>query len=111
MGAPMTPPNHPVHAPPIRFTQDDQIHELVRGFAINLRSKFERFLKENVQLPLYQPPLDLADETRRHITGLKIPIISPFSRFPLLLLHNLGQPSHDAQLAKRVERHFRREFR
>jgi hypothetical protein len=77
-------------------TRDNIIEKDVKEFQINLRSKFEPFLKENVQLPLWQPPLHLAGETRRHITGLKIPIISSSSQFPLLLLHNLGQPSHDA---------------
>ena len=76
---------------------------------IDLRSRFEIFLKDSVQRPLWQPPLDLADGTRRHITDLKIPIISSVSQLPLLLLHNLGQPSHDAQPAKRVDEHFRLE--
>ena len=64
---------------------------------------FEIFLRDNIQLPLWQPSLDLADETRRHITGLKLPVISSLSSFPF---HNLGQPSHDALLANRVDTPF-----
>ena len=94
-------PITPRTLPPNRCTT--LIMEGVSKFTINLQSTFERFLKENVQLPLWQPPSHLADDTRRHLTGLKIPIISPSSPIPLLLLHNLGQPSHDAHLAKRVE--------
>ena len=83
--------------------------EDVSKFAIHLRSTFEIFLRDNVQLPLWRPPLDLDDKIRKHLTGLKIPIISSSSPVPLLVLHNLGQPSHDAQLATRVDGLFRPE--
>ena len=106
---PKTPPNHPKHAPPIPFTPTEDVDKKVQIFATGLRTIFEKFLKDDVQLPLWQPPLGLDDRIRRHITDLKIPIISHLSQFPLLLLHNLGKQSHDAQLANRVERLFRPE--
>jgi hypothetical protein len=103
---PMTPPNQGVESIPCTPERNDVIKGRVSKFILELRSTFEIFLKENVQLPLWQPPIDLADladETREHIIGLKIPTISVRSPFPLLLLHNLGQPSHDAQLDSRVD--------
>ena len=102
-GRPTTPPKQPI---PYSPRPDDVIMDGVREFTVNLQSTFEIFLEENTQLPLWKAPLDLAEETRRHINGLKIPTISPSSQSPLLLLHNLGQPSHDAQLADRVDRLF-----
>jgi len=111
MGAPTTPlpPNHPGHASPIPFSRTRDFEERVRQYTINLRSTFEMFLNENVQLPLWQPPLDLADGVRKHITDLKIPTLS-YPEIPSLLLHNLGQPSHDPQLARRVDGLFRPEW-
>jgi len=108
MGAPTAPPNYPEHASLIPYTptRDEVIEERVKRFTINLQSQFGIYLNENVQLPLWQPPLELDDDTRRHLTGLNIPTISSSSPVPLLLLHNLGQQSHDAQLANRIDRLF-----
>ena len=107
---PTTPPNHPQSSPRIPFTPPQKADEGIEGrvsqFAIKLKRTFKEFLRNNVQLPLWQPPLDLADGTRSHITELKIPITSSSSKVPSLLLHNLGQPSHDPQLAERVDRLF-----
>ncbi len=86
----------------------DAIESSINKFTIDLRSTFERFLQSDRQLPLWHPSSGLADEkARRHLIGLQIPFIKPFSEFPLLLLHKLGQSSHDAQLAERVDRLFR----
>jgi hypothetical protein len=103
-----TPPNQPVSLPQIPFTptRGERIAKLVAVFETNLRTTLNTFLRNDVQLPLWQPLLG-SDAIRSHIAGLKIPVISPLSQFPLLLLHNLGRPSHDAQLAERVERLFR----
>jgi len=108
-----TPHPNPKHVQSIPFIpkRDHAIKKVVSEFANKLRRTFDIFLRDNVQLPLWQPPLDLADETRRHITDLKIPIISPSSQSSLLLLHNLGQPSHDAQLARRVDGLFKQGHR
>ena len=84
----------------------EDIPAKIKNFEAYLRSIFDIFLREDTQLPLWQPPLPLADKTREHIADLKIPTIYHLSPFPLLLLHNLGQPSHDAQLAERVDRLF-----
>ena len=101
--APKMPPNHPALLIPFTLTQDKVIHDHVKQFIINLQSQIIIFLKDNVQLPLWQSPLNLDAATRRHLTGLKIPTISSSSQVPLLLLHNLGQPSHNTQLAERVD--------
>jgi len=72
-------------------------------FQAKLQTYFVIFLKNNVQLPLWQPPSGLDAATRSHLTDLKIPTMSSSSPVPLLLLHNLGQRSHDTQLAARVD--------
>ena len=95
----MPPPNHSV--------SDKDIKDAVNRFANTLRTTFGRFLEHNVQLPLWQPSSELDDHTRRHIAGLEIPIIDPSSEYPMLLLHNLGKPSHDPRLADRVQKLFR----
>ena len=110
---PKTPRNkHPrliPYTPLLNQEGNRDITERVTVFATDLESIFERYLKENVQLPLWQPPshLDLSDKIRSHITDLKIPIINSSSQNPLLLLHNLGRRSHDARLAERVDGLFR----
>ena len=75
-----------------------------------LRKVLEIFLKNNVQLPLWQLPSNLAkyltEETRSHITGLKMPITTFSSETPSLLLHNLGERSHDAKLVDRINELF-----
>ncbi len=107
------PLNHsedPTPIPPIPFTLklDEDIQGIVNNFIGDLRTTFDKFFMDNVQLPLWQPPPDLrlSEETWRHINDLKIPTISPLSRIPLLLFHNLGQPFPDAQLANRINRLF-----
>jgi len=85
---------------------DRNIEQDVSEFANELRAMFDTYLRGNVQLPVWQPSPDLADETRKHITALKIPIICPSSEYPLLLLHELGHSSHDAQLVNRINRLF-----
>lgn len=103
--APMTPPNRYNRPNPYSPKSDENIKGDVSKFENDLRATFERYLRDNTQLPHWQPPsdLNLDDSIRNHIDALKIPIISPRSQFPLLLLHNLGRPSHDAQLAERVD--------
>jgi hypothetical protein len=48
---------------PIPFTpekeQDKGIQDGVNDFIIPLKTTFDKFLKDNTQLPLWQPPLDL----------------------------------------------------
>ncbi|KIM25388.1 hypothetical protein M408DRAFT_210132 [Serendipita vermifera MAFF 305830] len=97
----------PASLPQIPFIsiKDEEIKKFVAEFDIDLRFRLNTFLKGDVQLPLWQS-LSGPDEIRSHIAGLKIPKISPSSQFPLLLLHNLGQPSHDQQLVERVNRLF-----
>ena len=105
--APTVPPNHPGFVLPIPFSprQDHEIETAVEKFAIDLKEAFNVFLNDNIQLPLWHPPsnLDIPVNIRTHIAALKIPTLSPSSQFPLLLLHNLGEESHDALLDGRVE--------
>ena len=85
----------------------------IRSSAEKLRSTFEAYLTKNTQLPLWPLPPHLAnldDGTRRHIADLKMPVTSLQSQLPSLLLHNLGQPSHDPQLAERVDGLFKLEW-
>ena len=62
-----------------------------------------------IQLPLWQPPSHLAIPApiRDHITHLKIPINPSSPQRQSLLLHNLGQLSHDPRLVERVDNLFR----
>jgi Crinkler effector protein N-terminal domain len=83
-------------------TRDNKLKKRITEFAINLRSTFKIFLTNNVQPPLWEP-LWGSEEVRSHITGLKIPLMS---QSPSLLLHNLGQLSHDAQLVERIDKLF-----
>jgi hypothetical protein len=94
-------------------TKDEVIQQCVDRFTILLKSTFHIFLKDNTQLPIWQPPSNLLvdDEFRDLLTRLKIPIIHPESQFPFMLLHKLGQKSHDPQLAGRVDRLFDPNFR
>ena len=92
-----------------KFKSEKDIKDAVNRFANTLRTTFDTFLKGNVQLPLWQPSSELDDHIRRHIADLKIPITTPSSESPTLLLHNLGKPSHDPQLADRVKSLFRPE--
>jgi len=104
----MPPPNDFSPQNPVSpKSKSDDIKADVNEFVDYLRMKFGTFLRNNVQLPLWQPSLELDDHTQRHIAGLEIPIIDQSSEHPMLLLHNLGQPSHDPQLADRVQRLFR----
>ena len=97
---------------PLTPVPDNLIERDLLTITTDLREMFKTFLENNVQLPLWQLPSelakDLAEETRSHITGLKIPTISSSSEseVPSLLLHNLGKPSHDAKLVDRISKLF-----
>src|SRR5258707_4356545 len=99
-----TPPNQSPYSPK---AEDIRIKEGLNEFTIELRSRFDGFLKKKAQLPLWTPSSNITGQIRRHITGLEMPIITPSSKFPSLLLHKLGQQSHDPQLTKRVDKLFR----
>lgn len=82
---------------------DEDINYEVNKYAEELQRTFGIFLKSNDQPPPWKLPSDLDEGTQSHINNLRIPTISPGSKFPLLLLHELGQSSHDPQLAKHVD--------
>jgi hypothetical protein len=44
-----------------------------------------------------------SEEMRSYVAGLGLPASFPSSSFPSLLLHNLGELSHDQLLARRIE--------
>ena len=107
---PTTPPNHPGSSPLIPFTPPkditafkERLEPSIASFEKDLRRRFKFFLESDVQLPLWQPP----DADQIHIARLEIPVISPLSEAPSLLLHNLGRPSHDAELEERVANLFK----
>jgi hypothetical protein len=91
--------------PPIPTTpeRDDEVKQLVARFEIGWRNTFETFFHDDVQLPLWEPQ-EGPDSSQSHISGLKIPDISGL---PSLLLHNLGQPSHNPKLAERIAHLFK----
>jgi len=107
----MPPPDDSAKLDPFspKSKSEKDIKDAVNEFADILRTIFDTFLKGNVQLPLWQPSSELDDHIRRHIAGLELPITTPSSESPTLLLHNLGKPSHDPQLADRVKSLFRPE--
>jgi Crinkler effector protein N-terminal domain len=90
----------------IPLLDDNQAQVLVSKYELDLRQKMMEFLHGTPapQLPLWEP-LSGSDDIQRHITGLKLPTLHD-SRHPSLLLHNLGQPSHDPKLVERVNRLF-----
>jgi hypothetical protein len=79
-----------------------ELKKAIADFETNLLSIFQMLLTNDVQLPLWGP-LHGTEEFRRHITDLKIPLVSAT---PSLLLHNLGQQSHDTQLVGRIRNLF-----
>ena len=108
---PTTPPNHPGPSLQIPFTPpkdhekaafEERLATSIEGFESEVRRAIETFLKDDVQLPSWEPPSG-RPEIWSHITGLKLPVIS---QFPSLLFHNLGQRSHDPRLARRVNKLF-----
>jgi hypothetical protein len=97
---PKTHENQPGSLPKIpELVQSEEIETYMADFESKLNQKFQQIFEKDVQLPLWRPNSG-SDTIQSHITDLKIPYTS--SKHPSLLLHNLGQPSHDPQLATRV---------
>ena len=70
-----------------------------------IKEAIQAYLKNNTELPIWEPsgaPPNFVE----HIRSLKIPTLPSSPRFPSLLLHNLGKPSHDPELVHRVQRLF-----
>jgi hypothetical protein len=83
----------------VESIQRDKMNKLMANEENKLKEKFQQFFENDRQLPLWTPDSG-PDEIQSHITSLKIPCTS--AEHPSLLLHNLGQPSHDPKLATRV---------
>lgn len=79
------------------------VHDIT-DYEPSLRMEISHYLDNDVSLPCFEP-YSGSIEAREHIRNLKIPVILP--EFPSLLLHKLGEPSHDAQLSDRVARLFK----
>ncbi|KAG8817217.1 hypothetical protein FRC17_011324 [Serendipita sp. 399] len=84
---------------------DEEIKALIDSSVPFLQTVFSAYLSNDIQLPLWQVQQG-SDEMRRHIANLNLPALTFTASFPSLLLHNLGQPSHDPLLANRVNRIF-----
>jgi hypothetical protein len=95
-------PDRP-YSPP---TDPNKYQRILDDFSTLLQKLFDKYLNDDVQLPIWKPQ-DASENIQRHIASLSIPTLQASSRIPSLLLHNLGQPSHDRQLADRVEEIFR----
>jgi hypothetical protein len=96
-----TPPNHPGSLPLLDVSPETPLESQLEG----LDHLISDYLSNDTQLPLWQPRIS-SEHIRSHITDLKIPAISKASAFPSLLLHNLGETSHDPDLIGRVENLF-----
>ncbi|PVF95648.1 hypothetical protein CPB86DRAFT_710796 [Serendipita vermifera] len=69
----------------------------------DIESAIESYLQDDVQLPHWEPQRG-TPEMRSHIESLKLPASSSSSSsFPSLLLHNLGELSHDRLLPERIK--------
>jgi hypothetical protein len=99
------PTNPPTQLPPSPIADDGVVNDRITRYLPIVEMAINTFLQGDIQLPLWEP-ITCPDAVRSHLVGLKIPKISTLSSTPSLLLNNLGQNSHDPQLAKRVERLF-----
>ncbi|KAG8836664.1 hypothetical protein FRC18_010929 [Serendipita sp. 400] len=100
----MIPPTTLLSVTPASPRPDEEIKSLIETSIDDLRKVINEYLTNDAQLPLWQAQQG-SDHMRRHIANLKIPTTTtPPS--PSLLLHNLGQPSHDPLLVRRVEKLF-----
>jgi hypothetical protein len=72
----------------------------------NIRKEMERYLGEDVQLPLWELQEDWPVDIREHVSSLKIPKISQKSPNPCLLLHGLGETPLDPDREKVIEKLF-----
>ncbi|KAG8813639.1 hypothetical protein FRC17_001475, partial [Serendipita sp. 399] len=91
---------------PLSRKRDEEAKSLIKNSILRLQVIISAYLRDDVRLPIWNVQRG-PDEMRRHIDNLKIPVVDPSSPSPSLLLHNLGQPSHDPLLAERVDRLFR----
>jgi hypothetical protein len=81
------------------------MYEVVELFETRLATSLRTYLFDDVQLPLWEPQ-EGTQETRDFIAALKIPMLSPSSQSPSLLVHRIGRSSHDSLLESRVNRLF-----
>jgi hypothetical protein len=70
----------------------------------SIRKEMERYLGEDVQLPLWELQEDWPVDIREHVSSLKIPKISQSSHDPCLLLHGLGETPLDPDREKVIEK-------
>jgi hypothetical protein len=101
-----TPPTKFMSLVPPSPKGDEEIKATIKGCIPHLQTIINAYLRNDVRLPLWQAQHG-SDEMRSHIANLKMPAATSPSPFPSLLLHNLGQLSHDPLLPDRVDRLFR----
>lgn len=104
----MTSTNDPATLPEIEHSPQlgrERIKEIVSAYEPDLQRAIAQYLKDDIKLPRFQPQAGSA-MVRDHIASLKIPTIPSSPQIPSLLLHNLGQLSHDRGLVNRIKKVF-----
>jgi len=103
-----TPPNDPAGKPTPKKKSPKtkaEIEELIEIPAKFLQADIKKYLKDNPQLPTW-PKEKGSGDIGEWIDRLRLPAIRSSSPYPFLLLHNLGEESHDPLLAGRVSKLF-----
>jgi hypothetical protein len=84
---------------------DEKIRRLVDESIPRIEAKLARYLDSDAQLPSFEPE-DGKAEMREYISSLRIPKLSLSPGSLSLLLHDLGNESHDPYLEKRIKELF-----
>ncbi|KAJ4492272.1 hypothetical protein C8R41DRAFT_920038 [Lentinula lateritia] len=81
----------------------------VQRLTCRFKPQMEKFIKDEISLPLWEPTFDLPNlkvpqKHRQFIHDLKIPRArAPHDHLPDMLLHNLGRFQQDEQLKARIQ--------
>jgi hypothetical protein len=69
----------------------DDIQDLISSCTKGIKASFRQYLEQNTRLPIWEPPAELPEDTRKYLRNLRIPTLSHSSHYPSLLVHNLGK--------------------
>jgi Crinkler effector protein N-terminal domain len=101
---PLNPSETSPHGSP---SQDDaKTTKTLKPKQESLRLAIKEYLIQDIKLPLFQLRVG-SDEVKNHISSLEIPVLPSSPHIPSLLLHKLGDWSHELGLADRVEKIFK----
>jgi hypothetical protein len=115
---PSTPPCHQVHILVCKEEQEPfswlsftpipskNMRIIVDNSIPSIRKEMERYLGEDVQLPLWELQEDWPVDIREHVSSLKIPKISQRSHDPCLLLHGLAETPLEPDREQVIEKLF-----